>query len=197
MGAEETMSTATVPMTAEDLLAMPDDGIERWIYKGELREGGMTVRNLWHSETLALLTSALWDWIRTQPRPRGTVAGGEAGVRLCMDPEITVGVDVAYLGPKLANADPGASTIVEGVPTLAVEILSPSDKHEDVEEKINVYLEAGVPQVWTVNTIRRTVTVYRPGQKPVMYNDAQDLPGDPELPGFLVPVRGLFEDIAP
>jgi Uma2 family endonuclease len=184
-------------MTAEDLLAMPDDGIERWIINGELREGGMTIRNIWHSETLVLVATALQEWLRTQPRPRGKIVGGEAGVRLSADPEITVGVDLAYLSPDLARAEPIETTIVEGVPTLAVEILSPSDRQEDIDDKTDTYLAAGVAQVWLINPRRRSVIVCRANQQDVLYNAHQDLLGDPELPGFRVPVRGLFEDIAP
>ena len=40
------MSAGTARVTAEDLLAMPDDGVERWIKDGELREGGMTIRSV-------------------------------------------------------------------------------------------------------------------------------------------------------
>ena len=34
------MSTATAPklMTAEEFLALPDDGVERWLIRGQLRE---------------------------------------------------------------------------------------------------------------------------------------------------------------
>jgi len=191
------MSVGAARVTAEDLLAMPDDGIERWIRHGELQEGGMTIRNFWHSEAEGLIVVALWNWIRTQPRPRGTVCCGEAGMRLARDPELTVGLDVAYLGPEITPPKPGGSTIVDGIPRLAVEILSPSDKQEEVELKIDDYLAAGVPQVWEVNPRRRTVTIYRPNQEPVFFNVNQELIADPELPGFRVPVLSLFEDTAP
>ena len=32
------MASATPLMTTEELLAMPDDGVERWLIRGELRE---------------------------------------------------------------------------------------------------------------------------------------------------------------
>src|SRR5262249_53052302 len=131
------MSAGTVRLTAEDLLAMPDDGIKRWIKDGELREGGMTIRNQLHAETLSFVVFALQSWLRTQPRPRGRIACGEAGVRLRRDPELTVGIDAVYLGPDRAQQNPVGTTIIEGVPVLAVEILSPSDKQQEVDEKID------------------------------------------------------------
>lgn len=191
------MSVGAARVTAEDLLAMPDDGVERWIRNGELREGGMTIRNQFHSETLALVVFALHFWLRSQPRPRGKILCGEAGVRLRRDPELTVGVDAVYLGPDLAQRTPSGTTIVEGVPDVAVEVLSPSDTQEDIEEKIDDYLGAGVPIVLTLNPRRRTVTVYRPNQPPQLFNSSQELVCDPVLPGFRVPVLSLFEDTAP
>ena len=86
-----TTATATAPKiwTAEDLLAMPDDGIERWIIRGELREkqpeipgATMTVRNRHHSSVMSYIAATIVIWLRTQPQPRGQVYCGEAGVRL-------------------------------------------------------------------------------------------------------------------
>jgi Uma2 family endonuclease len=191
------MSVGAAKVTAEDLLAMPDDGIERWIRNGELREGGMTIRNQFHSETLTFLVFVLQSWLQTQTRPRGRILCGEAGVRLRRDPELTVGIDAVYLGPELAQRTPKGTTIVDGVPVLAVEVLSPSDTQELIEEKIDDYLGAGVPIVWTLNPRRRTVTTYRQNQAPQLFNATQELVGDPELPGFRVPVLSLFEDTAP
>ena len=191
------MSAGTARVTANDLLAMPDDGLERWVKDGELREGGMTIRNQFHSETLANVIFALRLWLRTQSRPRGKVLCVEAGVRLRRDPELTVGVDAVYLGPELARQTPTDSTIVDGVPVLAVEVLSPSDTQEAIEEKIDDYLGVGVPVVWTLNPRRRTVTVFRRDQPPVLFNAVQQLSGEPELPGFRVSVLSLFEDTDP
>ena len=43
------MSAGTTLMTADEFLALPDDGVERWLIHGEVREFGMTIRNRWHS----------------------------------------------------------------------------------------------------------------------------------------------------
>ena len=134
------MSAGTAQITTDELLAMPDDGIERWIINGELREGGMTVRNTWHAETTSNVDFALRSWLRTQPRPRGKVYVGHAGVRLKRGPDSTVGIDLVYLAAPLAAQTPAGTKVIEVVPTLAIEILSPSDKQEDVEEKIDSYL---------------------------------------------------------
>ena len=76
---------------------------------------------------------------------------------------------------------------------LAVEILSPSDKHEEIVERVREYLEAGVPLVWIVDPDFHTVLVHRPDGEPQLYNVRQELSGEPHLPGFRIPVARIFE----
>jgi Uma2 family endonuclease len=78
--------------------------------------------------------------------------------------------------------------------SCAVEILSPSDVQEDIEEKIDALLQAGVPLVWIINPRRRTVTVYRPGYEPELFNMHQELSGETHPPGLRIEVRRLFAD---
>jgi hypothetical protein len=47
------MATASSLMTTEELLAIPEDGTDRWLIAGELRERPMTRRNRFHSRTIA------------------------------------------------------------------------------------------------------------------------------------------------
>ena len=156
------------PITGEDLLALPDDGVQRWLVRGELREKhpapgeqSMTIRNRWHSRIMATIAKCLGVWRDSQPLPRGEVLCGEAGVRLSRDPETTVGIDVGYVSPEVVARQSDETTIIDGVPLLIVEILSPSDTTVEIEEKTNLYLAAGVALIWIVNPYRRTVTVIR------------------------------------
>lgn len=183
-------------MTTEELLALPDDGVERWLIRGQLREKRqgvpMTVRNRWHSRIMIRVGKFLDNWLDQQPEPRGAVLGGEAGVRLRRNPDTTVGVDVVYVSAEVAARQPDDTTLIDGVPVLAVEILSPSDTLDEVNEKIDGYLSAGVALVWVIDPHHRTVEIFRPGAEPELVNVRQELSGDPMLPGFRVPVAQLF-----
>ena len=53
----------------------------------------------------------------------------------------------------------------EGTPDQVVEILSPSDKQQEIDAKIDEFMDVGVKQVWIVDPHDKTVTVYRPGQR--------------------------------
>ncbi|MFO0848801.1 MAG: Uma2 family endonuclease [Gemmataceae bacterium] len=181
--------------TTADLLAMPDDGVERWLIDGQIREVGMTIRNKLHTRVESRVSYHLERWLEGQPAPRGSVHAGEVGVRLRQDPDTTVGVDVVYLDPRgaAANAGNDDSTILVGVPTLAVEILSPSTTHEVIRGKTRLYHAVGVSQVWIIDPDLRTVTIPRAGRPPVLLNEEDELDGGPELPGFRVPVAKLFD----
>jgi Uma2 family endonuclease len=187
------MATVANAMTTEELLALPEDGMERWLLAGELKERPMTKRNRFHCKAMACITTELEIWRRQQPEPRGDVLTGDLGVRLRRDPDTTFGVDVAYISADVLARQTEDSTIIDGVPLLAVEILSPNDVLEDVDDKIDAYLAAGVPLVWVVSPRRRTVTVHAPGDEPVLLDVRQELSAEPHLPGFRVPVRRLFE----
>jgi Uma2 family endonuclease len=172
-------------MTTEEFLALPDDGIERDLINGIVREWGprMTRRNRNHSQVEANLSYLLVDWLRKQPEPRGAVHSGEAGCRLARDPDVTVGIDVAYISPELAARPSDETELIDGVPTLAVEILSPSNKEEEINDKIDAYRRSGVPLVWLVDPHLRTVTVLRPDALPELFNVNQELTAEPHLPG--------------
>jgi Uma2 family endonuclease len=145
-------------MTTEELLSLPEDGIDRELIRGQLREKPMIRCNRRHSRVEILIGTALEKWLESRPEPSGEVVSGEAGFRLRRDPDSTVGIDVAYVSAEVAAREPNAMYF-EGPPVLAVEILSPSDKQEEIDEKVEVelYLETGVAVVWVVNPRFKTV----------------------------------------
>jgi Uma2 family endonuclease len=185
-------------MTTEELLAMPDDGVERWLIRGELREKPLTgckrlhnVRNRLHGRIMTRVAKFLDNWLDDQPQPRGEILCGEAGCRLRRSPDSTVGIDVAYISAEVA-ARPTETTLIDGIPILAVEILSPNDTQEEIDDKIDEYLRAGVTLVWVINPYRRTVQIYRPNEEPELVNVRQELTAEPHLPGLRVRVADLF-----
>lgn len=198
------MSTATVLeaptpeasprlMTIEEFLALPEnDDAERWLIKGKFTERPVTRRSFSHSRTEAKIAHLLQNWLDREPGPRGMVVSGEAGFRLSRVPASTVGVDVAYISPEQIAATPKNSFLIEGAPVLAVEILSPSDRNDDMMDKIQELLDAGVKMVWRVEPIVGLITVFRPDAEPEGFNIHDHLSGEPHLPGFRVAVAEIF-----
>lgn len=181
-------------MTSEDLFALPPSKkVDRWLFRGELRESKVTKRNPSHSRAAANVAIILGVWLSKQPKPRGAVYSNEAYFRIRKDPETNVGVDVALSTPEQAANTKKKASYVDGPPLLAVEVLSPNDKQKDINEAVEEYLDCGTKQVWIVDPYTETVTVHRPGAEPVMYTRSQELPGGDDLPGFACPVAEIFE----
>jgi Uma2 family endonuclease len=179
-------------MTTEQMLALPENGMDRELIRGELREKPMTRRNRRHSRSMVRIGTLLDNWLRQQPEPRGEIVGGEAGFRLSHNPDTTVGIDVAYVSAELASKTLADAFLYDGPPVLAVEILSPSDSKQDIHDKVQAYKDADVALIWIVDPFDRTVLVHRAGEEPEMFNVRQDLSGEPHLPGFRVPVTEIF-----
>ena len=181
-------------MTLEEFDALPEDGgTDRWLIRGRLYECPMTVRGYSHSSIEANIVYHLQHWIKQQPIPHGRAVSGEAGFLLRREPGSKVGIDVAYIIAEQVAATPKNAKVIEGPPLLAVEILSPSDRIQDVMEKIGEYLQAGVRLVWCVEPTFSTITVYRPDAEPVSFNLHDELTSEPHLPGFRVAVAEIFE----
>ena len=77
-------------------------------------------------------------------------------------------------------------------PDLAVEVISPNELYEYVEEKVQDYLDAGVKLVWIVSPGSKTVLVRRPDGSCHSLNVDGELSGEAVLPGFTCKVADLF-----
>ena len=183
--------TPRIKMTIDEFLAMSDDGVERMLLDGELWEMGMTVRNRAHGRRATRIAIELSNWNEAQPAPIGEVTVGDTGFWLERDPASLVGPDVAYASPEVIAQTPDEASYYEGPPILAVEVLSPSDRLEDIVAKVRKYLQVGTV-VWEVNPEYQSIQVHRPGLPVESYNVTQELVGDPYLPGFRVAVAALF-----
>jgi Uma2 family endonuclease len=180
------------PMTTEALMALPDDDVERELIRGELRERPVRLHTPSHSEVAATVGSLLMDWFDGQPEPRGMMLSSAAAFRLCRNPDSFVGIDVDYARAELAASITKKSHFLDGPPVLAVEILEPWDTHGDIVERVELFLEVGTV-VWVIDPYFRTVMVHRPSRMLEYLTAPRELSGDPQLPGFHVPVAKFFE----
>ena len=79
------------------------------------------------------------------------------------------------------------------VPDLVVEVISPTDVADKVEEKIGEWLAAGVRLLWEVYPNTRVVRAYQPNRPIVMYRGSDILPGEPVVPAFRCTVDEFFQ----
>lgn len=104
--------------------------------------------------------------------------------------------DVAYLAaarvpPDWPPPDPEDPPAIAGVPSLTVEVVSPTDYAVEVEQKRLEYLSVGVESVLIVYPTARTIHVHDVAGVRVL-TAADTLAGLTALPGLSVPVADLF-----
>jgi len=181
------MSTEARLITAEDLWNMGGDQ-RRELVRGELRM--MAPAGSEHGAIIMNLAYLLASHVRQQGL--GVVFGAETGFVLARGPDVVRGADVAFVRANRIPASGMPKKFWEGAPDLAVEVISPGDSLEEVEEKVDDYLNAATPLVWVVNPRRRTITIHRPGRDPQVLREADTLTGEDVIPGFQCEVLAAF-----
>ena len=180
-------------MTLEEFNSLPEDiGVDRMLIRGVLVEEPMTKRNRWHALVEATVARLLGNWVADAEQPAGFVFSGEVGCELIAGGEASsVGIDVAIFSTERISEQPEDARFIQGPPILAVEILSPSDTQERVQQKTDLYLSAGTQLVWIIDPHFKTVTAFTEDSSPIMFSGEDDLSAN-QLPGFTVPVSSLF-----
>ncbi|HEV2065309.1 MAG TPA: Uma2 family endonuclease [Thermomicrobiales bacterium] len=80
----------------------------------------------------------------------------------------------------------------DGPPTLAVEVISPNDRADDIYDRVQDYLEAGSRQVWVLWPRRQSISVYSTGVDTRELGSDDRITGGDVLPGFDARVGDLF-----
>lgn len=77
-------------------------------------------------------------------------------------------------------------------PDFVVEILSPSDRLETAQAKMQEYIENGARLGWLLNRKLRQVEIYCPGKETEILLDAQTVSGADVLPGFVLHLQRIW-----
>jgi Uma2 family endonuclease len=146
-----------------------------------------------HDDVAGFLRTVMRVYARA--RRLGNVLGPDSLVRL--KPKRKVGPDLFFFRrDRLPRPLPAKQ--FEGAPDLIVEVLSPSNRSDDLEEKRPLYRQAGVREVWFVDPEQREVLVDRRGKK--RYTTRTFTTGRLEsavLKGFWIEVDWLWADELP
>jgi Uma2 family endonuclease len=166
-------------LTPEDLERMP--GGERF----ELVDGRPEERDVgW-----------LAEWVRTRLSARlfahceahdlGFVNGGEAQYA-CFPgrPRLVRKPDVSFVRAGRLAVDDLPTGICRVAPDLAVEVISPNDTADEIEERVDDYLGAGVRLVWVVFPRPGTAHLFRADGTGARLRGGDELDGEGVVPGF-------------
>ena len=180
------MATTQQITTAEELLRTP--GLGRCeLVRGELIM--MTPAGFEHGRIVSRIGARLEDFVEEQRL--GIVTGAETGFQIGRHPDTVRAPDVAFIRAERVSAEPMMG-FFPGPPDLAVEVLSPNDRADEVLAKVQDWLAAGCRAVWVIDPATQTVSVYRSRDQMVLLRISDELSGDDILPGFEVPVAEIF-----
>ena len=140
----------------------------------------------------SLLASAVFEILEAYLREsRFSCVIPNAGYILSRNPLTIRQPDVSVLSKERIRST-GDDDYFEGAPELAVEIVSPSDPADDLQIKVEQYLQAGAKQVWILYPKTKCVHVFFEGGSIATFDDMQTLTGGDLLPEFSVKVGDLF-----
>ena len=124
----------------------------------------------------------------------GAAFAAETGFRIESNPDLVRAPDASFVRKDrlLAGFPKG---YVDGVPDLAVEVISPGDTRRAVSEKTNLWLAHGTRSVWVADPSQQTIAVHRVGQQPAVLRFGDTLKDELLLPGFALSIGRIFQRI--
>ncbi len=184
------MTTTTRPMTAEDLLLLPDDSYRYELIRGELKQ--MSPAGNYHGRLASNVNVPLGGYVRANDLGRTYVA--DTGYLISSDPDTVRAPDVAFISRERLEEIGETDGYWAGAPDLVVEVISPNDRYTEVEEKLTEWLEAGARMVIVVNPRRRSVRVHRSPSDVIDLTEGDVIDGADVVPGWTLPISEIFED---
>ena len=181
------MTTETKLVTAEELIALPDDCHRYELVRGELIQ--MAPPGLSHGRFAGCFIHSLWSHV--EARSLGQVYP-ETGYRLSSNPDTVRAPDASFISRDRLAEVGETDGYWPGAPDLAVEVISPNDRYTDVEAKVSEWLDAGTRMVIVVNPRRRSVRVHRSPTEVDDLVEGDAIEGGDVVPGWSMPISGLF-----
>jgi Uma2 family endonuclease len=174
-------------LTADEFWALPEGEGRRELVRGEVVEY-MPVGGL-HGEVALEVGYRLKAWARSTG---SGYVGVEAGYMLDQTPDSVRAADVSHVRRERIPESGVPENYWKLAPDLAVEVVSPSEKADEVQEKVQDYLVAGTPLVWVVYPRTKQVVIYTPDGLSRTYKPEDALEFPQALPGFSCKVADLF-----
>ncbi len=145
--------TTRVRLTYEDYAELPDDG-----RRYELHEGELSVTpspGTGHQAILLNLAVILHGHVNA----RGLGEVFPAPLDCILENVTVVQPDIVFI--ETARGSVISERGIEGAPTLAVEVISPSTTGIDRRRKLQLYARYGVSYYWIVDPPARTIEAYQ------------------------------------
>ena len=177
-------------MTADELLAMPDDGFRYELVRGELRK--MSPAGRFHGKYALKIGISLGGHVVANDL--GEAHGVDTGFILETDPDHVRAPDFSFVRKERADAlgNEYMEGFFPGHPDLVVEVISPRDRYREVDEKTADWFAAGTLVVIVANPRNKTVRIHRPHGDVVVLSEDDVLEIPDMIPGWRMPVADIF-----
>ena len=176
-------------LTAEDLLRLHSQGVKGELIRGVLHEKVAVGKR--HTFIAGNLLAPLHHHVRQ--RRLGRVGGTDGGVLIQRDPVTVREPDIFFVSSERLSLDDRPDGYLEVAPELVVEIVSPSDTQQSVNDKTEMWLGHGVQLVVEVYPAERAVMLHRRNVPFVTLTGDNVLEIEGILPGFSLPLAEIFD----
>ena len=174
-------------LTKADVLDLLDD--RRFdLVDGKLIELRISWRD---SIASAAIACELHDFVRA--RRLGFVAGADNVLDIFDDPYHFRLANASFTRTERVPGGRPGDGDQEVSPDLVVEVVPADQDDRLLQDKIEAFLDAGVPLVWVVNPGMEFVDVIRRGRPRQRLGPEDLLDGEDVLPGFSYPVADIFD----
>ena len=77
-------------------------------------------------------------------------------------------------------------------PDFVIELMSPTDNLQDIQNKMAEYINSGVKLGWLINPKQKQVEIYRQGQNKEILSNPQSLSGENILPNLVIELQEIL-----
>jgi Uma2 family endonuclease len=175
-------------MTAQELLRYRNEPYRHELIAGKLYE--MEPPGAEHGMVAMRIGMLLAAHVRTHDL--GLAFAGEIGFHLASDPDTVRAPDAGFIVRERVQRTGIPRGYWPGAPDLAIEVVSPNDRHSAVEAKALDWLDHGARAVIVADPPRRTATVYRARDDIRVLEGDEPLDLDDVVAGWSPLVSDLF-----
>ncbi len=183
------MTTAKKLLTADDLLAMPDDGKKYELVRGELIE--MPPPGFMHGVVVRRIGQRFGNFV--DEHSPGFVVTSEVGIYSEREPDTVIAPDCAVISlERIPKPFPIRGYIFGVVPDLVVEVISPGYSMA-AEARAQMWLAAGVRLALVAYIAPQEIIAHSEDGLVRRFGINDTLTCEPVLPGFACRVAEIFD----
>ena len=172
-------------MTADELLFMPDKDLRH-----ELVRGVLISHDLRGDQEGAVIPRIAWLLGNFCDRKGAGSVTVSSGYLLERNPDTVCCPALAWVAPR--RVEERFVGYPELAPDLVVEVKSPSNSNREMADRALMWLSHGTRMAVVADPRTVSLTVFRPGQPPMVLGEFDVFGGGDVLPGFSEPVWKFF-----